>query len=236
MIHSKFTTGLSAAALAGTVVVSGIFTASAASAVAAEPPATTSNAADQSEWPFSFDSFRDGAQLTQSTDRTFLHGTGAPGATVTVWSSHKKDRIVTGSPIVVDDGGRWQGYAELSNRNTAYALHIEYAAAGAAPEVLTRNVTIHAYLQVTSMQNGDVLTAPEGTVEISGTGDPRAAVTVWNTAGNTRLGSATVGNDGEWKVTVDLGQDDRRYDLRIEQNQPGVGSMSVQRSISVAAG
>ncbi|MDR0283554.1 MAG: Ig-like domain-containing protein, partial [Propionibacteriaceae bacterium] len=161
------------------------------------------------------DSPADGAAINNA--RPTVTGTGEPGAAVTV-----QDKAGHGlCTATVGATGAWsctvpagqaltEGPAELVVTQTDKAGNVS----GPATDDLTVDLTAPAAPTVTGPLSGVATNDPTPTV--TGTGEPGAAVTVADKAGNV-LCAATVAADGSWSCTVGRPLPDGTDELTVAQ-------------------
>ncbi|MFK3940268.1 BapA/Bap/LapF family large adhesin [Pseudomonas monteilii] len=134
--------------------------------------------------------------LALSADGLTLSGVGQPGATVTVRGA---DGSVLGSAVVGADG-TFAVTLSTAQLNGESLTAVQADASGA-----TSPSASYTAADVTAPQSpGDVQLAADG-VTLTGTGEPGATVNVRDASG-TLLGSAIVGADGTFSVTLSSAQ------------------------------
>lgn len=183
----------------------------------------------------------EGATVDAPTKQVELSGTAPTGTKVTIWNWSGKDRVV--APVVTADGdGKWSTIATLNNQNTEYALHVEYARAGAPTSTQTRNITVvnsdavTKPFQITTPGQNDTVLAPDKRVTITGEATTGTKVTIWNYHTKDRvIGTATADKNGNWSIEGELNNQNTTYALHVEYTSPGAPTQTTTLDITVTA-
>jgi hypothetical protein len=191
--------------------------------------------------PFAFTTPQNNTSVVAPNKQVRLAGVGATGTTVTVWNYRSKDRVI-GTATVGSDGTWVIPNADLNNQDTEYALHVEYTAPGAPMQSLTHTITVKAAagverpFEVATPGEGSTVVAPTKRVEFTGAGTTGTKVEIWNYRSKDRLiGSAVIGDDGQWKTSGELNNQNTEYSLHVEYTAPGASTQSLTRTIIVKA-
>ncbi|MBN9560166.1 MAG: Ig-like domain repeat protein [Alphaproteobacteria bacterium] len=135
-----------------------------------------------------------GGPVNQTAQR--VHGTGEVGATVVVSEGDN-----TYDPVTVDGDGNWSVDITLSGEASHTLTVSETDTAGNVSTSTVSYTLDQTAPTVTIIGTGGLVNQASQTV--SGTAEANGTVILWD--GATSVGSATVGDDGNWSATVNLG-------------------------------